>query len=397
MKFFRNIIINPLLEFIQDSRAIGITLLCCTVLSLIVSNISGWGESYQQIWLHHFDGTNNHHTNLFFLSLPNSILLIINDFLMAIFFFLAGMEIKRELLEGELSSFKKSILPITAAIGGMIMPALFYLFFNHNNIFKNGWAIPTATDIAFTLGIASLLGKRVPISLKIFLTALAIIDDLGAIVVIAIFYGGAIKLFFLIACVVIAIILLLFNKFKVKNILLQVILALALWYCMFNSGIHATVAGVVFALFIPVQQLKQLEHKFHFPVYFLIVPLFALANSSIQFADNSFDNIIHSSLSWGIAAGLCLGKPLGIFLISFLMIKLKWAAIPNETNILQLLGAGMLAGIGFTMSIFIATLAFKTQAEQDVAKTAVLIASLISMIIGFVWLRAFSPQSRREH
>lgn len=174
-------------------------------------------------------------------------------------------------------------------------------------------------------------------------------------------------------------------------------MALALWYCMFNSGIHATVAGVVFALFIPVQQLKQLEHKFHFPVYFLIVPLFALANSSIQFADNSFDNIIHSSLSWGIAAGLCLGKPLGIFLISFLMIKLKWAAIPNETNILQLLGAGILAGIGFTMSIFIATLAFKTQAEQDVAKTAVLIASLISMIIGFVWLRAFSPQSRREH
>ncbi|MBS1627746.1 MAG: Na+/H+ antiporter NhaA [Bacteroidetes bacterium] len=392
MKIFRSIIIDPLIKFIKDSRAIGITLLCCTILSLIISNISELGEQYQQIWLYHFDRTDNHHTHLFFLSLPNSFLLIINDFLMAIFFFLAGMEIKRELLEGELSSFKKSILPIAAAIGGMIMPALFFLFFNHNNSFNRGWAIPTATDIAFTLGIASLLGKRVPVSLKIFLTALAIIDDLGAIVVIAIFYGGTIKIFFLIACAVIISFLFLLNKFKVKNILLHILLALALWYCMFNSGIHATVAGVVFALFIPVQQLKQLEHKFHFPVYFLIVPLFALANSSIQLANNSFNNIAHSPLSWGIAAGLCLGKPLGIFLISFLMIKLKWASMPNETNTLQLLGAGILAGIGFTMSIFIATLAFTTQAEQDIAKITVLIASLISMIIGFIWLRIFSSK-----
>ncbi|MBA4196506.1 MAG: Na+/H+ antiporter NhaA [Chitinophaga sp.] len=396
MKFFRNKIVNPLLEFIKDSRAIGITLLCCTALSLIISNISGIGVSYQTFWQQHFDGTANHHTHLLFLSLPNSPLLIINDFLMAIFFFLAGMEIKRELLEGELSSFKNSILPIVAALGGMLMPAILYLFFNHHNSSTKGWAIPTATDIAFTLGIASLLGKRVPVSLKIFLTALAIIDDLGAIVVIALFYGGTIQLMYTIACLIIAGVFFLLNKFKIKNALLYTVSALVLWYCMFNSGIHATVAGVVFASFIPAGQLKKLEHYFHLPVYFIIIPLFALANSIIIFSDNSFNNIFHSTVSWGVIAGLCLGKPFGIFLISFLVIKLKWANMPDETNNMQLLGAGILAGIGFTMSIFITTLAFTTQTEQDIAKTAVFIASLIAMITGFIWLRVFSPQSRKE-
>lgn len=308
---------------------------------------------------------------------------------MAIFFFLVGMEIKREMISGELSSLKKSLLPVLAAFGGMVVPALIFIFFNGKTNYSHGWGIPMATDIAFSLGVASLLGKRVPLGLKVFLTALAIIDDLGAIITIAIFYSTALQWYYLLAAALLLIILLLLNKFKIKFGWWNYLLGLALWFCIFNSGIHATIAGVLFAFTIPLNKLPSLEHKFHDAVNFLILPLFALANTAIIFpADISA--AVSSSLSLGIIAGLLLGKPLGITLICFLAVKLNIAQLPSKTNWQKLLGVGILAGIGFTMSIFISMLAFDNAAWQDISKIAVLAASLLAMLIGFLWLRFFT-------
>jgi NhaA family Na+:H+ antiporter len=389
LQFIKNTFLHPLQEFIHDSRAIGIILLLSTTISLALANMGG-GSSYIHFWEFHFDNTTNHHTHFGILSLPNSPLVIINDFLMAFFFFLAGMEIKREILQGELASFKKSILPIVAAVGGMIIPAILYIQFNRNGIYVKGWAIPTATDIAFTLGVASLLGKRVPVALKIFITALAIIDDLGAIIVIALFYGGSIKLLYLLGCAIIAGTLLLLKRFQVKFGLIHFILGFILWYCMFNSGIHATVAGVVFALFIPVDKLSSFELKLHAPVYFLIMPIFALANTAIVFPENGL-SVLSNTLSWGIIAGLVLGKPLGICGACYVLVKKKIAQLPNDTNWYQMIGASILAGIGFTMSIFIATLAFSSSILQDQAKVAVLCASLVASILGSLFLASNKP------
>ena len=250
LNFLKHKFLHPLLEFINDSRAIGIILLLCTFISLAIAN-TNFGLGYIHFWQDSFQATNAHHFYVGFLSLPNSILTIINDLLMAAFFFMAGMEIKREMMIGELSSIKKSLLPIVAAIGGMIVPALLFTIFNKRTMYADGWAIPTATDIAFTLGVASLLGKRVPVNLKIFLTALAIIDDLGAIIVIAFFYGGAIHYLYLLGVLLTISLLCLVNYRRIKFGWVQIILGLILWYCMFNSGIHATVAGVVFAIFVP--------------------------------------------------------------------------------------------------------------------------------------------------
>ncbi len=391
VRIFRHFV-NPLKAFLHDSSAIGISLLSCTFISLLLSNISITADFYLPVWNFSFDGTNNHHAHLLFLSLPNSPLLIINDFLMAFFFFLAGMEIKREMVNGELSSFKKSLLPIVAAIGGMIIPAIIFAIFNLGGNYMKGWAIPTATDIAFTLGIASLLGKRVPVSLKIFLTALAIIDDLGAIVVIALFYGGDIHFIYLLCCAIIVGLMLLLNKRKTSFGIIQIILGLILWYCMFNSGIHATVAGVIFAFLIPVDLLKKFELKIHIPVYFIIMPIFALANTAIIFPKDSLQ-ALSNTLSWGIIAGLCFGKPLGIFSACYFLVKKKFAELPSGVDWHKLIGAGMLAGIGFTMSIFISTLAFNETAKQDVAKISVLLASLIAMIAGYVFLQ-FEKKNR---
>ena len=384
-KFFRHFI-DPLTAFIHDSRAIGITLLSCTILSLCLANFSITSETFTHFWHMGFDGTAEHHFHASFLSLPNSPLVIINDLLMAFFFCLAGMEIKREMVNGELSSFKKSLLPIAAAIGGMIVPAIIFAQFNRGGNYMNGWAIPTATDIAFTLGIASLLGKRVPVSLKIFLTALAIIDDLGAIIVIALFYGGDIQWMYLLCSAVIVAAILLLNKRKINFGILHIVLGLLLWYCMFNSGIHATVAGVVFAFLIPTELLKRFELKMHIPVYFIIIPLFALANTAIVLPANALQTL-NSSLSWGIIAGLCMGKPLGICLAVYVLVNRKWADLPSGVDWHKIIGAGMLAGIGFTMSIFIATLAFDEAATEDVAKISVLLASVIAMIAGYILLR----------
>ncbi len=394
-KLVQTRLFHPLKQFIRDSRAIGVTLLACTGISLLLANWGDFGVAYRDMWNIFFDGTTDHHTYIGFLSLPNSPLLVINDALMAVFFFLAGMEIKRELVCGELASIKKSALPVIAAIGGMLAPALLFSLFNKGTIFMTGWAVPTATDIAFTLGIASLLGSRVPVALKIFLTALAIIDDLGAIVVIALFYGNEIEFGYLLAAIITVVLLWLLNKRKINFGYLHWILGLALWYFMFNSGIHATVAGVIFAFMVPVSKLADMEIKFHTPVYFIIMPIFALANTAIGIPENSLE-ALNSSLSWGIIFGLCIGKPLGITSACYLLVSRKLAELPSGTNWNKMIGAGLLAGIGFTMSIFISTLAFNRVEDQDIAKISVLLASLIAMISGFVWLKMGRKEIRNR-
>jgi NhaA family Na+:H+ antiporter len=375
-KFLKTSFVDPLLEFINDSRAIGVVLLVNTLLSLLVTNVFP-GAGFPAFWNIEFNFFHAWH-------LPHTLLHWINDFLMAFFFFLAGMEIKREMTEGELSSLKKSLLPVFAAIGGMVVPAIIYLLFTKGTPYNIGWGVPTATDIAFSLGIASLAGKKVPVALKIFLTALAIIDDLGAMMVIALFYGGVINIFFLLACAIITGVILLLNKRKTSFGFIHILLGLLLWYCMLNSGVHATFAGVIFAFLIPSGLLRSFEHKLHHPVYFIIMPIFALANTAIVLPAGGL-GVLNERMPWGIMLGLFAGKPLGIITACFLLVKNKLAELPNETTWYHLTGAGILAGIGFTMSVFIATLAFNDTGHQDVAKIAVLTSSFFSMVCGYVW------------
>ncbi|MBI3883449.1 MAG: Na+/H+ antiporter NhaA, partial [Sphingobacteriales bacterium] len=309
--------IDPFLNFIHDSRSVGIILLVCTVSSLLLAN-SSLTKSYFSII--NFELPVNS-----FLHLPHTIIHCINDGLMAVFFFLAGMEIKREITTGELSSLSKSILPIIAAIGGMVIPAFIYLLINKNTLYVHGWAIPMATDIAFSLGICALLGKRVPIGLKIFLTALAIIDDLGAIITIAIFYTAAIDWLYLGFAVLISAILYLLLRLNIFNYW-NFILGMLLWYCFLNSGIHATIAGVIFAFFIPASRLNTIENYLHIPVNFLIIPLFALANTAL-ILPATITSVVNTSVSWGIFAGLVIGKPLGISAATYFTVKFKWATL----------------------------------------------------------------------
>jgi NhaA family Na+:H+ antiporter len=383
---FKNKLISPIFQFLQDSRAVGIVLIACTLISLFIAN-SPWQDTYTSFFNTLFDPAGGHHYDYQGLHLPNSWLLWINDGFMALFFFLVGMEIKRELTTGELASFKKSLLPILAAIGGMLAPAMIYSIFNGGTPYAIGWGIPMATDIAFSLGIISLLGKRVPLSLKIFLTALAIIDDLGAILAIAIFYTDALHMLYLYIGAGIFALLLVMNYFKVQHIIFYLIPGLVLWYCIFNSGIHATIAGVLLAFCIPLNKIHNLEHTLHDPVNFIIMPIFALANTAIAFPPDLFQAFSHS-VSFGIIAGLVLGKPLGIFLFCLIAVKLKLASLPANTNWKQLWGVGMIAGVGFTMSIFIATLAFKAVDIQVISVMSVILASLLSGLAGFIFLKA---------
>jgi NhaA family Na+:H+ antiporter len=375
---------NPLHAIIHDSRSLGIILSLCTIVSLVWAN-SAMSGAYTGFWLKEFHLPEAIH-------LPHSLLHWINDFLMAIFFFLVGMEIKRELLEGELREIKRALLPIFGAIGGMVVPAFMYNLFNKGTAYAPGWGIPMATDIAFSLGIASLLGKRVPVSLKIFLTALAIIDDLGAIAMIAVFYGGKIQWLYMGLAALCSILLYVLGKRK-ATLGLRVPLALALWYFVFNSGVHATVAGVVFAFTIPMSELRELEHRLHTPVNFLILPIFALANTAIVLPAELGDTL-NSTLNHGILAGLVIGKPLGILLFCYLLVRLNWGKLPTNVNWMEMAGVGMLAGIGFTMSIFISMLAFSDSSIQDSAKIGVLLASLLSVVLGAVTLRIFGDNSR---
>lgn len=367
------------ITFIRDSRSVGILLLLCTVLSLILAN-SFWGENYRQFWEITIPFTKALH-------LPHELLHFINDALMAVFFFLVGLEIKRELISGELSSVKNALLPVVAAVSGVIVPAAIYLLINKGGAFQHGWGIPTATDIAFSLGVIAILGKRVPASLRIFLTALAIIDDLCAIFIIALFYGGTIQWLWLLAAAIISVTLFYFNKLKriPYKEFFRVILGLLLWYCMFHSGIHATIAGVLFAFLIPPGLLTFYEHKLHTFVNFFVIPIFALANTCIVFP-SEMAQMVKLPLTWGIALALLIGKPLGILSAAYFMVKKGISKMPRGSNWHQFIGVGILAGIGFTMSIFVTSLAFRNDDIQDEAKIAVLGASLIAMIAGYFWI-----------
>ena len=373
--------IQPFRQIIKDSRSIGIILTACTIISILIANspystpyISFWNTEFQTpAWLH----------------LPHSILHVINDGLMAVFFFLVGLEIKRELLKGQLAEMKKAILPVFGAIGGMFVPALIFLVFNRANEFRQGWGIPMATDIAFSLGISALLGKKVPLNLKVFLTALAIIDDLGAIVIIAVFYGSDMSIVYLLIGFLLALGLFLMNHFKVRFGWWNFVIGLLIWYCIFNSGVHATIAGVMFAFAIPIAHIEKIEHALHAPVNFAIIPIFALANTAIVLPAD-FVGAVNSSLNWGIIAGLVIGKPLGVVAFCYLLTTMKWATLPEGTTWAQVTGMGTLAGIGFTMSIFIAMLAFGDAVTQDQAKIGVLIGSIISAILGALLLSLFS-------
>jgi len=377
-------IFTPIREFLVDSRAVGIILIACTILSLTLSNLPATQAAYISFWQHPV------HFALAGLHLPDSYLLWINDVFMTFFFFLVGMEIKRELTSGELASFKKSLLPILAALGGMVVPALIFSIFNGSTPFKHGWGIPMATDIAFSLGVLSLLGKRVPLGLKIFLAALAIIDDLGAVVTIGIFYSASLNTTYLLCGLGMLAVVLLLKRFKIINPLWYVLPGIIMWYCIYNSGVHATIAGVLMAFSMPLKSLAKLEHLLFRPVNFIIMPLFALANTAILLPAD-FLQAYSSTVSVGVMVGLVLGKPVGIFLFSYIATKLKIASLPSHTNYAQLWGIGILGGIGFTMSIFTSTLAYNAEALQVVSKVSIISASLIAAIAGHTWFRRVIP------
>ncbi|WP_118972659.1 Na+/H+ antiporter NhaA [Taibaiella koreensis] len=374
----RRRLLSPLNAFIQDSRAVGITLMACTLIALVWSNTSA-GNGFIGFW-------EKERTFLPApLHLPHSLVHMINDGLMALFFLLVGMEIRRELLQGELNDRRKAGLPVIAALGGMLLPACLYAACNTDSGYAGGWGVPMATDIAFSLGILSLLGSRAPLQLKVLLTALAIIDDLGAIVAIALFYTDTIHMGYLLGAGGIFAVLLLMNRLRLRLHLPYFVLGIALWYCLFNSGVHATLAGVLLAFALPIKSITRLEHRLHVPVNFFILPLFALANTAIRFPGNT-GALLQSPVNYGILAGLILGKPLGITLFSYLAVKLRLASLPADLDWRHILGMGLLAGIGFTMSIFIAMLAFDEHMVQTTAKLGILIASMVSGITGYVFL-----------
>lgn len=380
-------------KFLHSSQSSGIILILCVLVSLFIANSSA-GLAFQELL------DTKIGTDIFQLNYPLSVW--INDGLMAIFFLLVGLEIKREIVEGELSTFKSASLPIIAAVGGMVVPGLIYFFFNKGTEYAGGWAIPMATDIAFSLAIISMLGKRAPLSLKIFLAALAIVDDLGAILVIAIFYTDQIHWNYMALSGAMVVLLILLNYFKFKKHVFYVIPGLFLWYFMHHSGIHATIAGVLLAFTIPtnvsttvMSPLEKMEQKLHLPVNFLIMPIFALANTNIMFKEGMVDGLF-TNFGYGIILGLVAGKVIGINLFSYIFIKLKISSLPDKSSWSQMLGAGLLAGIGFTMSIFIGLLSFKGQVEiQDEAKFAILVASVISGFAGFSLLKYIGKKKEK--
>ena len=379
-----NYLSKPFKWFFKLEAASGLVLLFAAIVALFVSN-SNLAELYfSTLNKYLFIGINN-------FGLKLSVLHWINDALMAIFFFFVTLEIKREFLQGELSNIKQALLPIIAALGGMLVPALFYVFVNlGDSETLNGWAIPSATDIAFSLGVLSLLGKRVPLSLKVFLTALAIIDDLGAIVIIALFYSGDLSIKYLTLMLLAFIILLVINKFNIKKFLPYLIVGIFLWDFTHNSGIHATIAGVLLAMTIPHRKkekdfslLIKIEHAISPYVAFGIMPLFAFANAGVSLEGLSFASLL-DNVPLGIVLGLFLGKQLGVFIFSYVSIKLKVAQMPNNTSWYNFYGVGVLTGIGFTMSLFVGNLAFVENMQyMDGVKIGVLTGSLLSTLFGY--------------
>ena len=375
---------KPFRWFFKLEAASGLVLLFAAIIALIISNSNLSSFYFSTLNKYLFVGINN-------IGIKLSVIHWINDALMAIFFFFVTLEIKREFLQGELSNIKQALLPIIAAVGGMLVPALFYVFINWGNSETlNGWAIPSATDIAFSLGVLSLLGKRVPISLKVFLTALAIIDDLGAILIIALFYSGDLNIKYLTLMLIAFIVLLILNKFDIKKFFPYLLIGLLLWDFTHNSGIHATIAGVLLAMTIPHRKnnkdfslLIKIEHAISPYVAFGIMPLFAFANAGVSLDGLSLSSLL-DKVPLGIVMGLFLGKQIGVFLFSFISIKLKIAQMPNNSNWPNFYGVGILTGIGFTMSLFVGNLAFVENIQyMDGVKIGVLTGSLLSTLAGY--------------
>ena len=381
-------------EFFESEKTGGILLILATAVSLLLAN-SPWGESYTHFWHRTADWSWGQ------IHLKLSVEEWINDGLMAIFFLMVGLEIERELYIGELADFKKALLPVLAAIGGMALPAGFHFYFNHGQPTQSGIGIPMATDIAFALGILSLLGNRVPLSLKIFLSAVAIIDDLGAVIIIALFYTKSISFLYLSASLVIFLCLLLMNKLKVQGLLYYILPGIIMWYCMLQSGVHATISGILLAFSIPFSRQEgknpseKLQHTLHKPVAFLILPLFAMANTGILLSGNLLHQLTNSN-SLGILLGLAAGKPIGILLVCLLAISLKVCRMPDGMNWNHLCGLGILAGIGFTMSIFISNMAFSDPGLIGASKIAVLAASLFCSLLGLLVLQRSGRQPGRS-
>ena len=379
-----NYISKPFKWFFKLEAASGLVLLFAAIVALIISNSNLSDLYFSTLKRYIFLGIND-------FGLKLSVIHWINDALMAIFFFFVTLEIKREFLQGELSNIKQALLPIIAAVGGMVVPALVYIYINFGNSETlNGWAIPSATDIAFSLGVLSLLGKRVPLSLKVFLTALAFIDDLGAIVIIALFYSGDLSIKYLILMLAAFIILLIINKFNIKKFLPYLVVGIFLWDFTHNSGIHATIAGVLLAMTIPHRKkekdfslLIKVEHAISPYVAFGIMPLFAFANAGVSLEGLSLNSLM-DKVPLGIVLGLFLGKQFGVFVFSYISIKLKIAQMPNNSNWYNFYGVGVLTGIGFTMSLFVGNLAFVENLEyMDGVKIGVLTGSLLSTLFGY--------------
>jgi NhaA family Na+:H+ antiporter len=368
-------------NFFNSEKSSGVLLIICTVISLIITN-SVIGDNYLKMWQMYVGGMSVEHW--------------INDGLMAIFFLFIGLELERELYNGELSNFKRALLPVFAAIGGIALPAAIHFSFNYGTPTQAGIGIPMATDIAFALGVLALLGNRVPASLKIFLAALAVIDDLGAIIIIAVFYTAKLSLLYLVGALMVFGLLLVLNRFfRVMNLIPYLVIGVVMWFLMLKSGVHATIAGVLLAFTIPFTKKEddeespshKLEHFLHKPVAFIILPIFALANTGITIGSDWLQGLSTAN-SLGIIAGLLIGKPIGIALLSFIAVLIGICRLPLDLNWKHIFGAGFLGGIGFTMSIFITNLAFTGNIDViNASKISVLLASLTAGTIGFLWLK----------
>ena len=388
-----NFITAPFRWFFKLEAASGLILLLATIVALILSNTNLSELYFKVLNTHLLIGTEN-------FGLDLSILHWINDALMAVFFFIVTLEIKREFIQGELSKPKQALLPIIGAVGGMAVPALIYVIINLETGYTlRGWAIPSATDIAFSIGVLSLLGSRVPISLKVFLVALAIIDDLGAIVIIAFFYSSELQYNYLLLMLVTFLVLLLLNKFNVKKFAPFFFIGILLWLFTHGSGIHSTISGVLLAATIPHRKnekdfslLLKLEHMLSPYVAFGIMPLFALANAGVVLKGMSFNSLL-APVPLGILCGLFFGKQIGVFLFSFISVKLKFAEMPSNSNWVKFYGVGVLTGIGFTMSLFVGNLAFVDHLNvMDGVKIGVLSGSFLSAVVGYFMLLMVSKK-----
>jgi NhaA family Na+:H+ antiporter len=381
-------------NFFRNDAAGGILLIIAASLAMLLANMDATSSLYQAFLATPVE------VRIGALDINKNMLLWVNDALMAIFFLMIGLEVKREMVEGSLASRRQAAFPMIAALGGMVIPAAIYLIFNFQDpVTREGWAIPAATDIAFALGILALLGNRVPVALKVFLMALAIIDDLGAIVIIALFYTNDLSLLSLAVAAGAIAVMALLNIFNVRRTGIYILVGVVLWTAVLKSGVHATLAGVIIGFLIPLKEkdghspARELEHILHPWVAFLILPLFAFANAGVSLQGVTLEGLT-SLLPMGIIAGLFIGKPLGISLFCWLALKLKLASLPEGTTFKDILAVGVLCGIGFTMSIFIASLAFSSVDPELItwAKLGILIGSLLSAVVGYTMLRSrFSP------